>query len=42
MKAVVFLGSGDIRIDTVPDPDIADMADAVAREPGRMKVQLEP
>ncbi|WP_254640459.1 hypothetical protein [Burkholderia sp. GbtcB21] len=45
MKAVIFHGIGDIRIDTVPDPDIADMADmadAVAREPGRMKVQLEP
>ncbi len=31
MKAVVFHGIGDIRIDTVPDPEVADVTDAVVR-----------
>ncbi|OXH93603.1 alcohol dehydrogenase [Burkholderia multivorans] len=31
MKAVVFHGIGDIRIDTVPDPEVADTTDAVVR-----------
>ncbi|MDN7907236.1 hypothetical protein QZM18_24395 [Burkholderia diffusa] len=49
MKAVVFHGIGDIRIDTVSDPEVADVADAVdayrafdVREPGWMKVTLTP
>ncbi|MET3823371.1 threonine dehydrogenase-like Zn-dependent dehydrogenase [Burkholderia sp. PvR073] len=29
MKAVVFHGIGDIRIDTVPDPEVAQATDAV-------------
>ncbi|POM15136.1 putative zinc-binding alcohol dehydrogenase [Burkholderia cepacia] len=31
MKAVVFHGIGDIRIDTVPDPEVAAPTDAVVR-----------
>lgn len=31
MKAVVFHGIGDIRIDTVPDPDVTETTDAVVR-----------
>ena len=31
MKAVVFHGIGDIRIDTVPDPEVTDATDAVVR-----------
>ncbi|MDI9653968.1 glutathione-dependent formaldehyde dehydrogenase, partial [Burkholderia cenocepacia] len=29
MKAVVFHGIGDIRIDTVPDPEVSAATDAV-------------
>jgi threonine dehydrogenase-like Zn-dependent dehydrogenase len=31
MKAAVFHGIGDIRIDTVSDPEVADVTDAVVR-----------
>jgi len=31
MKAVVFHGSGDIRLDDVPEPQIQDSTDAIVR-----------
>jgi threonine dehydrogenase-like Zn-dependent dehydrogenase len=39
MKAVVFHGVGDIRLDDVPEPEIQEPFD---RRPGWIKVELLP
>ena len=48
MKAVVFHGIGDIRLDSVPDAKIQEPTDAIVRayrafdtrQPGWLKVEL--
>lgn len=48
MKAVVFHGVGDIRLDEVPEPEIKDPMDAIVRLTssaicaGWLKVELAP
>ncbi len=49
MKAVVFHGIGDIRLEDVAEPSIQQPTDATAaykacdtREPGWVKVELKP
>ncbi len=49
MKAVVFHGIGDIRLEDVSDPEIQDVTDAIEaykafdrRQPGWIRVELDP